>query len=286
MKKLFLLPTAILATSCTNPTLQAGPNWRELSSPMWPKGIDAETDCEWKLEAPLGQRVQVHFDQILLSDVRDEYENCLKQSIDLVDGIERKIESDYISFCGTHRPSIDFISTNETMRVFLKSNIKPSKVTGEERFLLKYRSTALDSNFADHVMGTVKIEKSGYRRFKMRGLKKEMILRGFEFDIEETKMFDSTGRMRSRVRSEYDPDAGTRTGSDIKAPTLLSKYDATEQLENVEGGGKMLAAVSGGALFLILIFAVGSVLCFKKKKEVGSPQMYCKSTKRYITVNA
>ena len=138
----------------------------------------------------------------------------------------------------------------------------------------------MDSNFADHVMGTVKIEKSGYRRFKMRGLKKEMILRGFEFDIEETKMFDSTGRMRSRVRSEYDPDAGTRTGSDTKAPTLLSKYDATEQLENVEGGGKMLAAVSGGALFLILIFAVGSVLCFKKKKEVGSPQMYCKSTKR------
>ena len=53
--------------------------------------------------------------------------------------LKRKVESDYISFCGTHRPSIDFISTNETMRVFLKSNIKPTKVTGEERFLLKYR---------------------------------------------------------------------------------------------------------------------------------------------------
>jgi len=58
---------------------------------MWPKGIEAETDCEWKLEAPLGQRVQVHFDQILLSDVRDEYENCLKQSIDLIDGLERNV---------------------------------------------------------------------------------------------------------------------------------------------------------------------------------------------------
>ena len=63
---------------------------------MWPKGIEAETDCEWKLEAPLGQRVQVHFDQILLSDVRDEYENCLKQSIDLIDGLERNVFSQYI----------------------------------------------------------------------------------------------------------------------------------------------------------------------------------------------
>ena len=53
--------------------------------------------------------------------------------------MKRKVESEYISFCGTHRPSIDFISTNETMRVFLKSNVKPTKVTGEERFLLKYR---------------------------------------------------------------------------------------------------------------------------------------------------
>ena len=41
---------------------------------MWPKGIEAETDCEWKLEAPLGQRVQVHFDQIL-ARFRDKTEN-------------------------------------------------------------------------------------------------------------------------------------------------------------------------------------------------------------------
>ena len=140
MKKLIIsfLATSS-ATSCSNPPLEAGDNWRELTSPLWPHGIEAKTGCEWIIKALEGKRVQITFDQLLLSDYRDEEDNCVNQSLDLIDGTDRNVESNYISFCDVHRPSIDFVSTNSTMRVLLKSQMKKKDMTGEERFMLKYR---------------------------------------------------------------------------------------------------------------------------------------------------
>ena len=141
MKKLIisLLTASSSATSCQNPPLEAHDNWRELTSPLWPHGIEANTGCEWVIKAQEGKRVQITFDQLLLSDYRDEDDNCVNQSLDLIDGSHREVESSYISFCDVHRPSIDFVSTNETMRVLLKSQMKKKDLTGEERFMLKYR---------------------------------------------------------------------------------------------------------------------------------------------------
>merc|ERR1712113_994420 len=270
------------ATSCINPPLEAGSNWRELSSPFWPHGIEAKADCEWTINAPIGKRVQVHFDQVFLSNDKDEFENCLSQSLNLIDGAEKNHETDYISFCGEHRPSIDFVSTNETMRVLLNSNVSKKDITGEERFLIKFRSTEEMPNFEDHVMGTVRMEKSGGRRFRVRALRRDgVVVRGIEtgFGLDDlTKLTDSSGRMRSRVKTEYDPDISIRRPA--KETKLLKEFDATENLENVEGGGKMLAIVACGSIGFLLLFAVASVYCFKNNSkkplnETGAVA-YCK----------
>ena len=60
--------------------------------------------------------MQLSFETIALADktyTQDE-EICLYQSLDLIDG-PRVAEDDnnYISFCGRHTPSIDFISEGE-----------------------------------------------------------------------------------------------------------------------------------------------------------------------------
>lgn len=289
----FIFLKYTLATSCIHPAFEAGSNWRELSSPFWPHGIESKTECEWTINAPVGKRVQVHFDQVFLSNNKDEFENCLSQSIDLIDGAEQIHETDYISFCGEHRPSIDFISSNETMRILLNSNLPKKDATGEERFLIKFRSTEESANFEDHVMGTVRMEKSGGRRFRVRALRRDgVVVRGIEtgFGLEDglTKLTDSTGRMRSRVKTEYDPDVSVRRP--VKKTTLLKEFDASENLENVEGGGKMLAIVACGSIGFLLLFAVASVYCFKNNSkaplnETGAVA-YCKTTKRYVTVNA
>ena len=72
----------------------------------------------------------------------------------------------------------------------------------------------------------------------------------------------------------YNPDS-TRNAAknEIK---LLGKFDATENLENVEGGGKKLAMVACSSLGFLLLFAVGSVLCFKKhSKGSGTKETFC-----------
>ena len=69
-----------------------------------------------------------------------------------------------------------------------------------------YRATDEPSNFLDHVMGTVKMEKSGYRRQKLRvrggGVVVHGMEREFEFEESFTKLSDPSGRMRKRVSIE------------------------------------------------------------------------------------
>ena len=141
-------------------------------------------------------------------------------------------------------------------------------------------------------MGTLRIEKSGYRRSKLRlrggvgggggGVVIHGMEREFEFEESFTKLADTSGRMRKRVNVEnYNPDATRNVQSKVK---LLGKYDATENLENVEGGGKKLAMVACSSLGFLLLFAVGSVVCFKKHSkgtlnDVGQVA-YCSKTQR------
>ena len=65
---------------------------------------------------------------------------------------------------------------------------------------------------------------------------------------------------------------------------LLKEFDATENLENVEGGGKMLAGVACGTLGFLLLFAVASVYCVKNHSKGtlhdSGPVAYCKTTRR------
>ena len=157
-----------------------------------------------------------------------------------------------------------------------------------------HRATDEPTNFLDHVMGTVRMEKSGYRRSKLRlrgggngggGVVIHGMEREFEFEESFTKLADTSGRMRKRVNVDnYNPD-NTRKGiagqNEVK---LLGKFDANENLENVEGGGKKLAMVACSSLGFLLLFAVGSVLCFKKHSKGtlndGGQVAYCSKTRR------
>ena len=132
------------------------------------------------------------------------------------------------------------------------------------------------------------MEKSGYKRNKLRlrggGVVVHGMEREFEFEESFTKLSDSSGRMRKRVSvSEYDPDKVKRP-SNTNQVKLLGKYDATENLENVEGGGKKLAMVACGSLAFLLVFAVASVVCFKKHSKGtlndAGPVAYCSNTRR------
>ena len=141
-------------------------------------------------------------------------------------------------------------------------------------------------------MGTLRMEKSGYRRSKLRlrggvggggsGVVIHGMEREFEFEESFTKLADTSGRMRKRVNVEnYNPDATRNAQSKVK---LLGKYDATENLENVEGGGKKLAMVACSSLGFLLLFAVGSVVCFKKHSKGtlndAGQVAYCSKTRR------
>ena len=141
-------------------------------------------------------------------------------------------------------------------------------------------------------MGTVRMEKSGYRRSKLRlrgggnGVVIHGMEREFEFEESFTKLADTSGRMRKRVNVDsYDPDNTPRKAignqNEVK---LLGKFDANENLENVEGGGKKLAMVACSSLGFLLLFAVGSVLCFKKHSKGtlndGGQVAYCSKTRR------
>ena len=114
---IFIIFETARSTSCSENKFEAGPDWRELTSPFWPQPIHGQQQCEWELTAPMGRRVQLSFETLALADkTPDEYGDgtCLYQSVDLIDG-PRIAEDDnnYISFCGRHTPSIDFISEGE-----------------------------------------------------------------------------------------------------------------------------------------------------------------------------
>jgi len=218
---LFIIIDDSEATSCSENRFEAAPDWRELTSPFWPQPIAGKVDCEWELTAPQGRRVQLSFETIALADktyTQDE-EICLYQSLDLIDG-PRVAEDDnnYISFCGRHTPSIDFISEGEVMRVYLRSDVSTALSNGDEKYKLKFRFTEQDGNIEEYMTGTVRTEKAGYLTFRRIRLRNGMLNRihheninivsnqgdssdDYEYVEEDPseKTVDSMGRVRTVI---------------------------------------------------------------------------------------
>ena len=85
--------------------------------------------------------MQIHFEEISLSDSTDKDGHCKDQTLDLIDGSRVAEKSNnYISFCGSAIPSIDFVTESEVARIWLKSDLSPEKVTGNEKYMIKFRS--------------------------------------------------------------------------------------------------------------------------------------------------
>ena len=71
-----------------------------------------ETICTWKLKAPDGQIIRLHFNAFLLELSR----NCMRDSLRIFDGVASS--SDVLGrFCGRNTPN-DVISTSSEILVF------------------------------------------------------------------------------------------------------------------------------------------------------------------------
>lgn len=291
-----------IATSCSKPEMEAGPAWRELTSPFWPQAIHPKLECEWRIQAPPGKRVQIHFDLISLSEETNQDGHCKTQMIDLIDGSRiSETTNNYISFCGHSLPSIDFVTETEVARIWLKSDLPKELVTGEEKYRIKFKSTDEQPNVQDYISGTVRTEKAGYMtrnpiklRNGLRNRNPNKILNNFGNDYEgyeeETSRTTGTGgRIRPRAKiGEYNPNRVIKARPTLTAPKAT--FETSQDDDIIEGGGKMMAAVASGSLiFLVLVVAI-SVCCWRKYAKDPSttgtgPMVYCASTHRYITVN-